>query len=137
MSLEVWISFIYNWVVTLASRMSKRYFWYFSKYSHRKSITIRHGCNWNKFPNINLRNFWWSLWIDTDKNASFRSIDVIHIWLNEVNDIMDGFHLKVLIVDKLINFFRLQYHSFIAIFLVPSKNSRNKFTIIWRTPNNN
>ena len=34
---------------------------------------------------------------------------------------MDGFHLKVLIVDKLINFFRLQYHSFIAIFLVPSK----------------
>ena len=40
--------------------------------------------------------------IGTDKNASFRLIDVIYrFWLNEVNDIIDGFHYKVLIVDKL------------------------------------
>ena len=43
--------------------------------------------------------------IGTDKNASFRLIDVIYrFWLNEVNDIIDGFHYKVLIVDKLFFF---------------------------------
>ena len=72
----------------------------------------------------------------TLENASFMSIDVKCVWLNEVNDI-DGFHLIVLIADKLISFFQIQYNPFIAIFSVPSKNTRNKFTFIWCTLDNN
>ena len=49
------------------------------------------------------------------KNASFKSIDVIHIWLNEVIDIIDRIHLKELTVEKLFFFFFI-----FSIILLPS-----------------
>ena len=136
-SLEIWIGYIYNWDVTLASQMSKRYIWYFSKYSHSRFIAIRHGCKLKQISKHKLKILWT---IIADKYWGKCIFYVnryhIHVWLNEGNDI-DGFHLKVLIVGKLIKFFQIQYHPLIAFFFVCSKNTRNKFTFIWCTLNNN
>ena len=43
----------------------------------------------------------------------------------------------IVVVIITIIIFQLPYHAFIAIFLVPSKNTRNKFTLIYCTLNHN
>ena len=86
---------------------------------------------------MNSRYFSCSLLLVTEKmHLLGQWISYTHL-VNEVNDIIDGFYLKVLIVGKLVKFFQIQYYPFIAIFFVPSKNTRNKFIFIWCIINNN
>ena len=64
---------------------------------------------------MNSRYFSCSLLLVTEKmHLLGQWISYTHL-VNEVNDIIDGFYLKVLIVGKLVKFFQIQYYPFIAI----------------------
>ena len=137
MPLEIWIGYIYNLVVTLASQSSKRLFWYFSKYSHSRSTAIRHGYKLKQISKYKL-TILWTIIADRywgKSNPSVRSIVVIYtIGLMRLIALMDSI-LKCLWLKNLL--FQMQYHPFIASFFLPSKNTREKFIFIWCTLNNN
>ena len=41
----------------------------------------------------------------------------------DIDDIFDGFHFEMFIVDKLIKTFQIQYHSFTFIFFISVENT--------------
>ena len=41
----------------------------------------------------------------------------------DIDDIIDGFHFEMFIVDKLIKIFQIQYHSFTSIFFISGENT--------------
>ena len=48
---------------------------------------------------------------------------IYNIRSNDAEDIIDGFHFEIFIVDKLIKIFQIQYHSFTSIFFIPGEIS--------------
>ena len=52
-------------------------------------------------------------------------INGCHLYIRsyDVEDIIDGFHFEVFLVDKLIKNFQIQYYSFTSIFFIPGENT--------------
>ena len=63
----------------------------------------------------------------TEKNASFKSMDAMYtIGLDitlDIEDIIDGSHFEMFMVDKLIKTFQIQYHYFTFIFFISGENN--------------
>ena len=99
------------------------YFRYFHKDSHSTSISIWHACKLKQI--IKCKFMFWMSRMYRYRKECISQINGCHLYIRsyDVEDIIDGFHFEVFIVDKLIKNFQIQYYSFTSIFFIPGENT--------------
>ena len=98
---------------------------------------FRMQLNWNKISHTNLRYFWWSVWIGTEKNTFFKSVDATYtfgfmsLWSFWQTPFWNVYSWQ------LVKVFQVKSHSVTTIFLVPSDNIWNKLISLWSSLDKN